>query len=206
VCPLHPCCAWSTLTGAFSCTAGVRHRRPVEPLRLCRCFATPALLLEVSNLSVPLIWLSSLCSSRDCSSEQSSAAVSPLRRGLCSLVPPCRREGHGRVCQTPLIVPRLVPEPLVPCRGRSAHLRRTLAAKPSGATAYRSAPQPLDLGRPSEIGQFRFHLCGSDRSPSIWIRSLSPLPLTCVSALGPGRSARPDPLTPWPHLSATPCF
>ena len=108
---------------SFFCAAGVRHRHPVEPLRLCRCFATPALLLEVSNLLMPLIWLSSLYSSRDCSPEQSSATVSLLRRGLRRLVPLCQREGHGRVCQTALITPRLVPEPLVPRRGRSARLR-----------------------------------------------------------------------------------
>jgi hypothetical protein len=169
VCPLPPCCARSTFTEAFSCAAGVHHRRPVEPLRLHRCFATPTLLLEVSNLPVPIIWLSLLCSSHDCSLEQSIAFVSPLHHGLRSLVPLRRCGGHDRVRQTPLIAPRLVPEPLVPCRGRSARLRRTPAAGPSGATAFRSGPQPLDLGRPSEIGRFRYHLCGSNPSPSIGI-------------------------------------
>jgi hypothetical protein len=139
VCPLPPCYARSTLTGAFSCAAGVRHHRPVEPLRLRRRFATPALLLKVSNLPVPLIWLSSLYSSRDCSPEQSSAAVSPLRHGLRPLVPLRQRVGHGRVRQTALVAPRLVPEPLVPHHGRSARLRRTLAVGPSGATAPKSA-------------------------------------------------------------------
>jgi hypothetical protein len=95
VCPLPPCCVRSTLTGAFSCAAGVRQRRPVKPLCLRCYFTTPALLLELSNLLVPLIWLSPLCSSRDCSPEQSSVAVSPPRRGLHSLVPPRRCEGHG---------------------------------------------------------------------------------------------------------------
>jgi hypothetical protein len=128
------------LTGAFSCVAGVRHRRPVEPLHLRRRFATPALLLEVSNLPVPLIWLSLLYSSRDCSPEQSSVAVSPLRYGLRPRVPLSQRVGHGRVRQTSLIAPRLVPEPLVPRRGRSACLRRTLAVGQSGATAPKSAP------------------------------------------------------------------
>jgi hypothetical protein len=78
---------------------------------------------------------SSLYSSRDCSPEQPSAAVSPPHRGLRLLVPLRRYEGHGRVRQTVLIAPRLVPEYLVPRRGRSAHLRRTLAAGPSSATA-----------------------------------------------------------------------
>jgi hypothetical protein len=87
VCPLPPYCIRSALTGVFSCATGVRHRRPVEPLCLRRCFATPALLLEVSNLPVPLTWSSSLYSSRDCSPEQSSVAVSLPRRGLRSLVP-----------------------------------------------------------------------------------------------------------------------
>jgi hypothetical protein len=187
--PLPPCCVWSALTEAFSCAAGVCHRRPVEPLRLRRCFATPAPLLEVSNLLVPLIWSSSLYSPRDCSPEQSSAAVSPLRRGLRPLVPLCQREGHGRVCQIARIAPRPVHKPWEPRRGRPARLRRTLVAGPSGATVFRSVPQPLDLGRPSEIGWFMFHQCGSDRSPSIWIRPLSPLPLTLAPAPGPGRSA-----------------
>jgi hypothetical protein len=151
VCPLPLCLVRSALTGAFSCAAGVRHHRPVEPLRLRRCFATPALLLEVSNLPVPLIWSSSLYSSRDCSPKQSSAAVSLPRRGLRSLVPPRRCEGHGRVPQTALILPRLVPEPLVPRRGWPARLRRTLATGPNGATAPKP-PWSLDLGRPSEIG------------------------------------------------------
>jgi hypothetical protein len=139
VCPLPPCCIRSTLNGAFSCVAGVRHRRPVEPLLLRRCFTTPALLLEVRNLPVPLIWLSPLCSSRNCSPEQSSAAVSPPHRGLRSLVPQRRCEGHGRVRQTAPIAPRLVPEPLVPRRGRPARLRRTLTAEPSGATVPKPA-------------------------------------------------------------------
>jgi hypothetical protein len=99
----------------------------------------PVLLLEVSDLLVPLIWSSPLYSSRDCSPEQSSAAVSPLRRGLRPLVPLRQRVGHGRVRQTSLIAPRLVPEPLVPQRGRSSRLWRTLAAGPSGATAPKPA-------------------------------------------------------------------
>jgi hypothetical protein len=176
VCPLPPCCVRSTLTGAFSCAAVVRHHRPIEPLQLRRCFATPALLLEVSNLPMPLIWSSPLYSSRDCSPEQSSAAVSPLRRGLRPLAPLRQREGHGRVRQIARIAPRPVPKPREPHRGQPARLRRTLAARPSGATAFRSDPQPLDLRRPSEIGWFRFHLCRSDRSPSIWIWPLSPSP------------------------------
>jgi hypothetical protein len=123
VCPLPLYCVRSALTGAFSCAAGVCHRRPVEPLRLHRCFATPALLLEVSNLPVPLIWSSSLYSPRDCSPEQSSAAVSLPHRGLRSMVPPRRCEGHGRVRHTALIAPRLVPESLVPRLGRPTRLR-----------------------------------------------------------------------------------
>jgi hypothetical protein len=138
MCPLPLCLIRSALTRAFSCAARVHHRRPVEPLCLRSHFATPALLLEVSNLLVPLIWLSSLYSSRDCSPKQSSAAVSPLRRGLRPLVPLRQRVGHGRVRQTSLIAPRLVPEPLVPRRGQSARLRCTLAVGPSDATAPKS--------------------------------------------------------------------
>jgi hypothetical protein len=121
----------------------LRSRSPppslVEPLHRRRCFATLALLLKVSNLPVPLIWLSSLCSSCDCSPEQSSAAVSPLCRGLRPMVLLRQRVGHGRVRQTSLIAPRLVPEPLAPRCGRSARLRQTLGAGPSGATAPKPA-------------------------------------------------------------------
>jgi hypothetical protein len=88
---------------------------------------------------MPLFWSSSLYSSRDCSPEQSSAAVNPPRRGLRLLVPPHRCEGHGQVRQTALVAPKLVPEPLVSCRGGPARLRRTLAAGPSGATV----PKPV---------------------------------------------------------------
>jgi hypothetical protein len=189
---------------SISCAAGVHHHCPVEPLRLRRCFVTPALLLEVSNLPVPLIWSSPLYCLHDCLPENSSAAVSPLRRGLHPLVPLRQREGHDRVRQIARITPRPVPKPREPRRGRSARLRRTLAARPSGATAFRSSPQPLDLGRPVEIGRFRFLQCGSDRSPLIWIQPLSPLPLTRAPASGPGRSACPGSLVPLPRLSAVP--
>jgi hypothetical protein len=140
VCPFPPCCAWSALTGAFSCAVGVRHRRPVKPLRLHCCFATPVLLLEVSHLHVPLIWSSPLYSSRDCSTEHSSAIVSPLCRGLRPLVPLRQRDGHGRVRQIALIAPRPVPKSQEPRRGRPARLQQTLAVGPSGTTAFSPAP------------------------------------------------------------------
>jgi hypothetical protein len=110
--PLPLCLVRSALTGAIFAQPEPRRRRPVESLRLCRCFVTPALPLKVSNPLVPLIWLSPLCCSRDCSPEQSRAAVSPPRRGLRSLVPLRQREGHGRVRQTALNVPELNPKPL----------------------------------------------------------------------------------------------
>jgi hypothetical protein len=140
VCPFPLYCVRSMLTGAIFAQPEPRCHRPIESLLLRRCFATPSLPLKVSNPPVPLIWSSPLCSSRDCSPEQSSAAVSPPRRGLHSLLPPRQREGHSRVRQTALIAPRLVPEPLVPRRGQPSHLRRALAAGPSGATVPKSAP------------------------------------------------------------------
>jgi hypothetical protein len=140
VCPSALCCIRSALIGAIFAQPEPRHRCPVESLRLRHCFVTPALPLKVSNPPVPLIWSSPLCCSRDFSPEQSSVAVSPPCRGLRSLVPLCQREGHGRTCQTALIAPRLVPEPLVPHRGQPSRLRRTLAAGPSGATAPKSTP------------------------------------------------------------------
>jgi hypothetical protein len=139
MCPFPPYCVRSALTGVPPVQSELRHHRPVEPLRLRRCFATPALLLEVSNVLVPLIWPLLPCLVCDCSPELPRAAVSPPRRVQRSLVPPRRCEGHGRVRQTALIAPKLVPEPLVPCRGRPSHLRRVLATGPSGATAPLSA-------------------------------------------------------------------
>jgi hypothetical protein len=160
-----PVCAHRSV----SCTAGVRHRHPVEPLRLRRRFATPALLLEVNNLPVPLIWLSSIYSSRDCSPEQSNAAVSPLCHGLCPLVPLRQRVGHGRVRQTSLIAPRLVPEPLVPppwsvCSSLVNSRRET-----ERRHRAQVSPLPLDLGRPSEIEWFSLNPSRSNPSPSIGI-------------------------------------
>jgi hypothetical protein len=83
---------------------------------------TPALPLEVSNLPTPLIrpllpWLA-----RDCSLELPRAAVSPLRRVQRPLVLPRQRDAHGRVRQTALNVPELVPKPLEPRRGQPPRL------------------------------------------------------------------------------------
>jgi hypothetical protein len=121
------------------------------------CPVTPSLPLEVRNLHAPLISCVLPCSLRNCSPEQASVAVNPPFRVQRPLVLPCRRGGHGRVRQTPLIAPRLVPEPLVTYRGRSPLLRRALAAGPSGATTLKSAPLSLDLGRPPKIGRFRLN-------------------------------------------------
>jgi hypothetical protein len=40
VCPFPPCCVQSALTGVPPVQSKLHHRRPVEPLRLRRCFAT----------------------------------------------------------------------------------------------------------------------------------------------------------------------
>jgi hypothetical protein len=88
---------------------------------------------------------------RNCSSE----LVAPRdfsHCGLCSLAPPCRFCAHGCVRRVALNVSDPFPKPLEPHRGRPPCLRRALAAGPSGATAFRSCPRLLDLGRPSESG------------------------------------------------------
>jgi hypothetical protein len=85
----------------------------------------------------------------------SCAAAGPFHRGLRPLVPPCRFCAHGRVCQIDLSALELFPKPLEARRGQSPRLRRALAARTSGATVLASGRQPLDLGRPSEIGRFR---------------------------------------------------
>jgi hypothetical protein len=64
-----------------------------------------------------------------------------------------------------------------------------------------SAPPPLDLGRSLEIGQCRANPSGSNRSRPIQIQPSLLSPLTRVSTPGPGWSARPGTLTPWPRLS-----
>jgi hypothetical protein len=93
--PLPLCFVRSALTRAIFAQPESHCHCPVKSLRLHRCFATPPLPLKVSNPPVPLIWSSPLCYSRDCSPEQSRAAVSSPRRGLRSLVPMCQRESHG---------------------------------------------------------------------------------------------------------------
>jgi hypothetical protein len=133
-------CALSLPAAPSSYSPEPRHHRPVEPLRLRRRFATPALLLEVSNLHVPLIWSLLPCLARDCSPELLRAAVSPPRRVQRPLVLPHRHEGHGRVRQTALNAPELVPKPLEPRHGQSPRLRRALATGLSGTTAPKSAP------------------------------------------------------------------
>jgi hypothetical protein len=84
---------------------------------------TPTLLLEVSNLLVPLIWSLLPCLAHDCSPELPRAAVSPPRRVQRPLVLPRWRDAHGRVRQTALNAPELNPEPLVPRRGQPSRLR-----------------------------------------------------------------------------------
>jgi hypothetical protein len=140
VCPLPLCLVRSALTRAIFAQPESRRCCPVESLRLRHCFVTPALPLKVSNLPVPLIRSFPLCLARDCSPELLCTAVSPPRHVQRPLVPPRRREGHGRVRQTAQIAPRLVPEPLVPRRGRPSRLRRVLAAGPSGVTAPMPVP------------------------------------------------------------------
>jgi hypothetical protein len=87
------------------------------------CIVTPALPLEVSNLPAPLIWLLLPWLARDCSPELLRAAVSPPRRVQRPLVLPRKRDAHGRVRQTALNVPELVPKPLEPRRGQPPHLQ-----------------------------------------------------------------------------------
>jgi hypothetical protein len=140
VCPSPLWFVRSALTRAILVQPEPCRRRPVVSLRLRRCPVTPTLPLKVSNPLAPLIWSLLLCCSRDCSPELSRTAVSPPRRVQRLLVPPCRRDVHGRVRQTALIAPELNPKPLEPRRDQPPRLRRALAAGPSGATVPLSAP------------------------------------------------------------------
>jgi hypothetical protein len=200
VCPPPLWSVRSALTGVVLAQLELHRRCPVAFLRHRRCPVTPSLPLEVRNLPAPLISCVLPCCLRDCSPEQTSVVVTLPLCVQRPLVLPRRREGHGRVRQTPLIVPRLVPEPLVPRRGQSARLRQVPAEGPSGATAPMSPP-PLDLDRSPEIRRFRLNPSGSNRSRPIQIQPSFLSPLPHVSAPGPGWSARPSSLTPWPCLS-----
>jgi hypothetical protein len=85
------------------------------------------------------------------------AAVSPPRRVLRPLVPPCRFCAHGRVRQIALSALELFPKPLESRPGQSPCLQRDFVVGSSGATAPAFGHQPLDLGRPSEIGRFKLN-------------------------------------------------
>jgi hypothetical protein len=111
------------LTGAVLAQPELRQRRPFTSLRHRRCPVTPALPLEVSNLPMPLIrsllpWLAHYCSL-----ELPHAAISLPRRVQRPLVLPRRCDAHGRVRQTTLNAPELVPKPLEPRRGQPPRLR-----------------------------------------------------------------------------------
>jgi hypothetical protein len=152
--------------------------------------------LEVSNLPMPLICQLSHQSPRNCSLELATSPRNLFHRSLRSLAPPCQFCAHGCVRRDVLNVSCPFPKPPEPRRGRSACLRRTPAAGPRGTTAPKSAPLPLDLDRPPEIGWFRLNPSGSDCSPRIQIQlSLlsPPHPRLCPWAL---RSARPISLEP----------
>jgi hypothetical protein len=123
-----------------SCAGGASPSSPRRVLAPPALPRDPALPLKVRNPPTPLIWSLLLYCSRDCSPELSRTAVSLPRRVQCLLLPPRRRDAHGRVRQTTLIVPELNPNPLVPRRGQPPRLRQALAVGPSGATAPVSTP------------------------------------------------------------------
>jgi hypothetical protein len=140
VCPLPPCCARSTLTGAVLAQSKPRRRRPEAPPHTRHSPSVPEFALEVSNLPMPLIRQVPNQSPRNCSPELAASPQNLFHRGLRSLVPPCWFCAHGCVRHNVLNVSGPFPKPPEPRRGRSARLRRTPAAGPSGATAPKSAP------------------------------------------------------------------
>ena len=140
VCPLPPCCARSTLTGAVLAQLEHRRRRPEAPPHPRRSPSVPEFALEVSNLPMPLIRQVPHQSPRNCSPELATPPRNLFHRGLRSLEPPCRFCAHGCVRRDVLNVFGHFPKPPEHCRGRSARLWRTPTAGPSGATAPKSAP------------------------------------------------------------------
>jgi hypothetical protein len=184
ICPVHA-------HRSVSCAARARRRRPEAPPHPRRSLSVPEFGLEVSNLPMPLFrQVSPQCPSNS-SPELIRAAVSPLCRVLRPLVPPCRFCAHGRVPQIALSALELFPKPLEPCLGQSPRLRRDFATGSSGSTTPASGHQPLDLGRPSEIGRFRLNQSRPNLSPPIQIQLFSSLPLTRAPVAGPGLSAPP---------------
>jgi hypothetical protein len=146
VCPLPPCCARSTLTGAVLAQSEPHRRRPKAPPHPRRSPSIPDFALEVSILPMPLFRQVSSLRPRNCSPELVVPPRNLFYRGLRSLARSCRFCAHGRVRRVALNVSGPFPKPPEPCRGRSTHLRQTLAAGPSGATvpkpalAFRSRP------------------------------------------------------------------
>jgi hypothetical protein len=140
VCPLPPCCARSMLTGA-DLTQSKPHRRRLEaPPHPHRSPSVPEFALEVSNLLMPLIHQVPHQSRRNNSPKLAAPPRNLFHRGLRSLAPPCRFCAHCCVRCDALNVSGPFPKPPDPRRGRSARLRQTPAAGPSGATTPKSTP------------------------------------------------------------------
>jgi hypothetical protein len=140
VCPLPPCYARSTLTGAVLSQSEPRLRRPKAPPHPHRSPSVPEFALEVSNLPMPLIRQVSPQRPHNFSLELAAPPRNLFHRGMHSLAPPCWFSAHGRVHHDALNVSGLLPKPPEPRRGRSTRLRRTLAVGPSGANAPKSTP------------------------------------------------------------------
>jgi hypothetical protein len=140
VCPLPPCCARSTLTGAILAQSEPRHRRPEAPPHPRRSLSVPEFALEVSNLPMPLIRQVPHQSPRNCSPELAAPPRNLFHHGLRSLAPPCRFCAHSCVRRDVMNMSSPFPKPPEPRRGRSARLRRTPAVGPSGATMPKSSP------------------------------------------------------------------
>jgi hypothetical protein len=107
VCPQPLCFVGSALTGVLHMQPKFHRRQPKASLPSRCCSSAPEFPLEVSNPPVPLFPRLLPCPSSDCSPEQVSPVVGPLRRGLRPLVPLCRCHAHDRVR-------RATPNPLVP--------------------------------------------------------------------------------------------
>jgi hypothetical protein len=146
---LSPLTQGSTAPPLFSKRPGVRTRGE----KASHAFISPSIAQCPRNSSPELI----------------RAAVIPPRRVLHPLVPLCRFCAHGRVHQITLSALEIFPKPLESRCGQSPRIRRDFAAGSSGATAPVSGHQPLDLGSPSEIGQFRLNQSRSNLNPPIQI-------------------------------------
>jgi hypothetical protein len=135
VCPQHLYFPQFALTRLLAAQPCLRRRRPRSSLRPRCCSSPPEPSLEVSNPPMPLISHLLPCCPRNRSPESMCAAVGPLCRGPCPMVPLRRCRAHGRVCHVTRtrLSPFPVPQTLaVVARSPPVNLQREIERRRHG--------------------------------------------------------------------------